>query len=204
MEKKNILKFLSILFSVLGLFLIVFADSIWSELWILSAILYIPVFLGLFVVFLVSIVKYFQENKTWDNIFPGLIVFCFVIMIIFIPIGRIKRELQFKLYKPKMSEVVDKICAGEIPLNNVTKSNQISLPDEYSHLTIGYDNQIDVEIIDNDTIVLFYTFRGTPDGAGGFLFKPESLDIEDLDGKVYFNLYTSKDLGDNWFYVFFD
>jgi len=102
----------------------------------------------------------------------------------------------FALFRNDYESAVDIINKADI---DSTKSI-IELPSGYKYLSVG-GGQVSLSHKHSAKAILFYTFRGTPDGLKGFIKVPNNSNIEEYKSDIASDLHELIDLGDNWYYV---
>ena len=126
---------------------------------------------------------------------PFCLQIVFLCSIIVLPLNRIRNRIEFRLFKSQYEE------AYKLARKDTRKSSQYSyhLPNKYQSLSVGGG---DVYIVKKNTgtAVLFYTFRGMPDGASGFV-RIDSGKIQDFLADMFSEVYDKKDIGNNWYYI---
>lgn len=192
----RIFKF-ALISSILLFLSIWFGQSLWSELWIIYGIIWIGIVFFFIVTVFWGLIFWIRKKREYKFAFlPLLITITFLGLIIILPIKRIKNRLDFVTNK-KQYEV-----ASNLVLETNNKQSKYPtlymLPDKFKFLSVGGG---EVMVINNSISkgVLFYTFRGTPDGMSGFLNIKGDGKIDHFKSDL--NIITTKDLGDNWYFI---
>ena len=196
MKKKPVFIF-SLVASSLFLISVMFGQKYWSDLWLIYALIQI----GLFLLFLTSVVwgiiYYGRKNKEQGNIafLPVLINTIFLSLIIFLPLNKISNRAGFIIHKNMYNTAANEALTKEMGRDGIPKLYK--LPKEYRSLSVG-GGEVLVLGKGASKGVLFYTFRGTPEGKSGFLKINEKGEIGSL--AIYLNAEV-EELGDNWYFV---
>lgn len=107
-----------------------------------------------------------------------------------LPLTWMRHRTNFFINESKYEEAVKYIRSKE--LNN---AQLVVLPKQYEYLS---DGKVLVINSQNKRAVLFYTFRGIPDGFGGFLKIDKQQNIDSLYNSQN---YTIRNIGNNWYHI---
>jgi hypothetical protein len=204
MKSNNRSLFISIFSSIILILFVGFWNKIWSELWMLGAVIGLIIFIIWFVV-LIKLLFFLSKNNTNNEkrFYPLLVHILTLLIIVIFPLNWLREYAGFILFQNQMEYIVKLVEEKKLVPNVSYNSTLISLPGFYSCLSVG-GGQIIVEDLDNGKAVFFYTFRGTPDGRGGFVHISEKERFDNLQGKLFYKLLEKKELGNNWYYIMAD
>ena len=157
---------LALIGSLLLFLSLFYGQKLWSELWLIYGFIQI----GIIIFFIVTVVRglifWIRKNREYRSAFvPLFIMITFLGLIIILPLNKIRNRLEFSANKKRLEKSVDLVLA-----NNPEKTKYPTLykmPRKYESLSAGGG---EVTIVNKLTSrgVLFYIFRGVPDGMSGF------------------------------------
>ncbi|WP_125077680.1 hypothetical protein [Rufibacter latericius] len=107
-----------------------------------------------------------------------------------------RNRVGFFLFRNDYEKAADFASKVEIKPNQ----NTLELPSEYTYLSVG-GGEVSIDNMDSGKAILFYTFRGSPDGLKGFLKTPKGVGIEEYKSISPYEIYEDIDLGNGWFYL---
>ena len=107
-----------------------------------------------------------------------------------LPLNWMRNRTNFFIYESEYEEAAEYIRSKEF--NN---TQLVVLPKQYNNLS---DGKVLVINSQNKKAVLFYTFRGIPDGFGGFLKIDKQQNIDTLYNSQN---YKIRNIGNNWYHV---
>jgi len=204
MKEKDISKYgtirLTVIASIVTILMISYWDKIWSEYWLLA----LPFGLLVLVLFIASLTKsLIFSNKHKDKIrfasLPLTINLLTMLLIFVLPLNWVRQYIEFKFRQSEMEEVIK--LANKNELETVSHSSDLmQLPAEFSQLSVG-GGQVIVIDVNDQKVVFFYTFRGTPDGREGFVYLPDKIKLNGFGGKLYYELIDSKNVDNNWYFI---
>jgi len=174
-----------------------YADKLWSSLWLIYGFIQIGLIILFAVVLVFALGFGMTKRKEYENAFvPLIIMVVFLGVILILPLNRIRNGIEFSANK----ELLEKAVA--IVLSKYSKQTEYptfaKLPSAFQSLSAGGGEVMVVNKLTSKG-VLFFTFRGVPDGMRGFLKIKGDAAIDDL--KEDLNITEAKDLGENWYYV---
>lgn len=190
---------ISVIFSLLVIFIIAYSELLWSEAWILALLIMIPLFFG-FIIILISSTIFLIKHRKIKYLVSLLINVASILIIVFCPLREWKNYYTFHMNFGDLSKIVKMVDSGELKPNVKYNQRLIRLPSQYKNLSVG-GGEIIVTKINDSNIVFFYTLRGTPDGKAGFVHIPDKISLADLEGEIFYELRFQKKLVDNWFYI---
>ena len=149
------------------------------------------------VVLIRSLIFWIRRRHLYSYIFiPFCINMLFLVLVILLPLNWIKDRLEFSLYYNRY-EVASDLAIKAKP---DSASYLYMLPSGYQSLSVG-GGEVLVTNKEKANAVLFFTFRGVPDGMSGFVKTRNSKKNNYLIREIFNELYQIKDLGNNWYYV---
>lgn len=187
----------ALIFSSLLFFSFWFRQELWSAFWLLYGFIFLGIVVAFAVTMVWSLVFWIRKGKEYKAAFTPLMVTVLSLgIIVSLPITEIKNKLWFSSNKTRMEEAV-KLILKDNPKRTKYPST-VKLPKKYELLSAG-GGEVIIANTHNSRAVLFYTFRGVPDGISGFLNIVEDGEFEDF--KNQFNILKYKELGNNWYFV---
>ena len=171
---------------ILSLF---YGQVLWSKFWILFGFAEIGIII-FFISVLISALLFWVKNNSYNYKFvPFLICLISAVTVIILPLTCIRNRVNFSIYKNDYENAV--LYLKKIESN---KTGFVNLPLKYKHLS---DGRVSIIVKQNQKAIQFYTFRGIPDGFGGFVKTDKKQNIDSL-----FNNETNvRDFGNDWYYV---
>ena len=176
---------------------VMYAQKFGSELWILYGYIQIGIVAFFLTTLIISVVFYFRKRHYYSYSFlPFCINLFFLVITIILPLNWIRNRIDFAI-NYNTYEV-----ASNIILDSTSDSLQriYALPEKFSSLSVGGG---DVYVVNNkeEKAILFYTFRGAPDGMKGFLKIEKCKNLKSLVGHFRSEIYEIKYLKNNWYYI---
>jgi hypothetical protein len=188
---------LALISSILLFISLFYFQKLWSELWLIYGFIQIGIIIFFIVTVVWGLIFWIRKNGEYKAAFvPLVIMITFLGLIIFLPLNKIRNALEFSANKKRLEKAVDLVLA-----NNVKRTKYptlYKLPRKYESLSAG-DGEVLIVNKLTSRGVLFYTFRGVPDGKSGFFKLKGDGKMEDF--KADLNVIELKDLGDNWYFI---
>lgn len=170
----------------------------WHLTDVITEFLMIPIWLLVFVLFIVVTVQslfILFKKKDWK---PFFIQFVTIVIWLFVPFTQIALDIDFKINKEEREEVVKSIEQGTLKPNVPNSPNTIRLPEGYEHLSKG-GGEIFIDNNGDNNLVLFLTNRGILDGFSGFVYSPNDKKPRktNFDGDIK----EIEKIDTNWYFV---
>ncbi len=174
-----------------------YADKLWSELWLVYGFIQIGLIVLFTVVVVFAIGFWITKRKEYENAFvpPTILVVIFGLILI-LPLNSIRNRLEFSADKELLEKAVELVLSKSA--NNTEYPTVEKLPARFQSLSVGGGEVVVVNRLTSRG-VLFFTFRGAPNGMRGFLKIKGNGSINDFKSDL--NITEQKDLGENWYYV---
>jgi hypothetical protein len=187
---------LSVVSSLLLLLSVAYGQRLWSDLWVIYGFIQLGLICFFAVSLIISIVFWINKRRNFKlRYLPFCINVLFGSLTIILPLNWIRNRIEFTLYSDSF-EAAYSITSKA----NITSGSIYKLPPKYQSLSVG-GGEVYFTKKDSITAVLFYTFRGTPDGQNGFV-KVSNGKINDIvDNILGGEVYDIKPLGNKWYYV---
>lgn len=204
MKKHDLLKaILMVPFSLLVIGIILldvwYGEELFLDLWIL----YVPIVIFLFALFIISfaytIWRLSENYKLILNWIPFIVLFLFLLFYIFAPVVKIRNKLNYELYKDKRCEVVDMVTAHVMqPEQN---SISVKVPEEYKGISTGGD--IAIYSNENEVVVGFWINRGFLDSGYSMFLYSSSNDMNSIrkQSQDILEADVIEKIENHWFYM---
>ncbi|MVN89639.1 hypothetical protein [Mucilaginibacter aquatilis] len=175
---------------------VMYSQKLWSDLWMIYGFFQLFIIAAFLIVLVTSTVFWIRQGEIYRFSFLpfGLNIIC-LILVIMLPLNYIRNRMAFVVYKDDYQVASNIAVTG--PLD--PGSSLYKLPGKYSSLSVG-GGEVDVLDKSLNQAVLFFTFRGMPEGRSGFVHIRKgnaSFCIKEMFGDVY----KQKELGNRWYYV---
>ncbi|NGY88544.1 hypothetical protein F6Y05_36740 [Bacillus megaterium] len=170
----------------------------WDLVDAITEFLMLPVWLFVYVFFIivtVCTVIHLFKNKKWRPLAIQLIA---IVMWIYFPFNQVNLDLNFKMHQNKREEIPTKIENGVVKPNVPDSPSLIQLPKEDRVLSKG-GGEVVLEPKGKIKSILFFTYRGMPDGFSGFVYSPN--DVRPLKNDFDGNISEIERVHKNWYYV---
>lgn len=170
----------------------------WDLVEAITEFLMLPVWLvvyAFFIIITVCALIHLFKNKKWQ---PLVIQLISIALWIYFPFNQVNLDLNFKMHQNKREEIVAKIENRIIKPNVPDSPTLIQLPKEYKGLSKG-GGEVVLETKGETKSVLFFTYRGMPDGFSGFAYNPN--DDRPLKSDFDGNIKEIERVHKNWYYV---
>lgn len=170
----------------------------WDLVDAITEFLMLPVWLVVYVFFIIvtvcTLINLFK-NKKWQPLAIQLIT---IALWIYFPFNQVNLDLNFKMHQNKREEIAAKIENRIIKPNVPDSPSLIQLPKEYKGLSKG-GGEVVLETKGKAKSILFFTYRGMPDGFSGFVYNSSNDRPlkSDFDGDIKVIERVHK----NWYYV---
>lgn len=186
---------LSLYSSIILLLSMMYAQRFWSTLWIIYGFIEIAL-IAFFAIALVWSVVFWIKNKYKKSYLPFAISITSLALIIILPLNWIRNRIEFFVWKSNYEQ------AALLIYKNMPDSTRTTykLPDKYEFLSAGGGEAL-VENSSKCKGVLFFTFRGIPDGMKGFVKILDGKSINTFTESIGSEVDEIKVLGDNWYYI---
>lgn len=182
---------LSILSSIMLFLSVFYSQKLFSQLWITFVLIQITIIIFFTIILISSILFWIKKNSSYKKKYlPFCISFLCLIAVIILPLTWIRNRTNFFINENNYENAV----IG-IKQMNIKNTQKITLPKKYQNLS---DGKVMVTNIQNQKAILFYTFRGIPDGFAGFL---KIDDKQNIDSLYVGQQYYIRDLGNNWYHI---
>lgn len=191
MKKSNKLLYLSIISSILVIFLKFFQWIIVDEL---TVFLLLPITFFTYAFFIgitVGTTINWFENKVRK---PMAVQVITLLLLFFFPFNQIILNIDFKSNMLERQEVVAMVKNHTLKPNISYNASLIHLPAKYTHLSKG-GGEIIVEKYGEEYNVFFFTFRGILDNYSGFVYTSNDVIFFEEDIK------ETEKLNENWYFV---
>jgi hypothetical protein len=188
---------LSLISSLLLFFDIMFSQALANIFSLFAILIDIPVILFFAIVSILSLVFWIKRSKDYAAPFSPLIInLLFLIAIIILPLNYIRNRIDFFINETDYNR------AYELAINAHPDSTYYNfvLPGKFKSLSTD-DGQVDGVNKEKAHAVLFYTFRGVPDGQIGFVKVSNDKNADTLINQLFGKVNEKKDLGNSWYYV---
>jgi hypothetical protein len=122
-----------------------------------------------------------------------------VLLVVFVPFTRLTIAFDFRVHCATRTEVARDVLAGkyEKEIKHRGSGDLIPLPGRLFYLSSG--GEIVRERRGNDTLILFFSFRGVLSSFSGFVYSPDDRPPENGDFNARFSEIDR--LRQNWFWV---
>jgi hypothetical protein len=189
---------LSIISSILLFLSLFYGQILWSELWLIYGFIQVGIIALFFLTVVWGLIFWMRNNEEYQAGFvPLLITLTFLCLVIFLPLNKIRNRLEFTTNKRQFEKAVNLVLAT----NKKTEYPTLyKLPKNYQFLSAGGGEVIIINKVTSKG-VLFYTFRGTPDGISGFFKIKGDGRIDDFKNDLSGDITELRDLGDNWYFI---
>lgn len=172
----------------------------------ITPFIYIPLITFCWFVFLILwIYGFYKGIKRYKlaglkSFLPSGIMTLFLLLIIFIPFTTIWINFNFSKFKKERELVVNQIYTQTLLPNVEYNKDLIHLDNSYSLLSMG-GNDIFLMKDENNTYVLFYTYRGISDNYSGFVHTKNTLGINDFFKNRACSSSQVIKMDRNWYYI---
>lgn len=182
--------------SVLLLLSSIYADQLWSELWLVFGVIQIGIILFFAVTLVWALGFWITKRKKKKKAYVPIVMMAILLgLVLILPLDEMRNKLKFTANKILLEKVADQVLSENAKITEYP--TVYKLDPAYQFLSVTGD----VIVINKQSTkgVLFYTFRGVPDGMRGFLKIKSNAKVDDFKDELYINAIS--DLGDNWYYI---
>jgi hypothetical protein len=176
---------------------------IFDALWVLAIFLLLIILAFFLASFIWSVVHVCRRKrfKTFKGFVPLLTQVIAIIVVLYVPLGSIARNLDFRMKLQKRTEVINMIRSAELECPKAYGFYDIKLPLAYRYLS-KRSGTIEVERGYQDALyVKFFTYMGIPDGYQGIMYRSDDTVPETRDYRKI--LYFEK-LMEHWYWIIGD
>ncbi|QJX80183.1 hypothetical protein [Priestia megaterium] len=170
----------------------------WDLVDAITEFLMLPVWLvvyAFFIIITVCTLIHLFKTKKWQPLAIQLIA---IVLWIYFPFNQVNLDLNFKMHQNKREEVAAKIENRIIKPNVPHSPSLIQLPKDYRGLSKG-GGEVVLETKGKTRSILFFTYRGMPDGFSGFVYNPN--DDRPLKSDFDGDIKEIERVHKNWYYV---
>jgi len=174
----------------------------WSLVDLLTPFLLAPLLIGLWALLILATVAslvmwLLMRPRRVATVLPLLICGLTLAVLVLVPFERISTALDFARHEAAREALVEQVVSGALE------------PDEHGLIALGSQapllsrggNEVVVEEIGGEPYVLFYTYRGAPDGYSGFLWVPSGGDPRRFGDLGEPHSSTVRPYGGHWYWV---
>lgn len=182
--------------SVLLLLSSIYADQLWSELWLVFGIIQIGIILFFAVTLVWSLGFWITKRKEKKKAYVPIVMMAILLgLVLILPLSEIRNKLKFTANKILLEKVADQVLSVNAKITEYPTVYKL----DPAHQFLSVTGEVIVINRLSTKGVLFYSFRGAPDGMRGFLKIEGSANVDDFKSDL--NITSINDLGDNWYYV---
>lgn len=173
-----------------------FSQALVNIFSLLAILIDIPVILFFAIVLILSLIFWIKKSKDYSAPFsPFLINLLFLIAIIILPLNYIRNRIDFFINETDYNRAYDLA----IKAHPDSTYYSLMLPKKFKSLSDG--GQVEGFNSETARAVLFYTFRGIPDGQCGFVKVSSHEKAYKLIDEVFGVVTETREIGNNWYYA---
>ena len=166
----------------------------------------VAIFYGLIILVIISLIYWIRnEEKVRFPFVPFFVsVFALAVFNLF-PFTSLTLHIDFYLKESRREEIVEMIYSNKINYDS-TRLNREKIEEKYADLSAGLP-EVEVEKINGEIFILFYTFSGLTDNSAGFVYVPDEKVISQIklgkfgQSRIFYNPIEITKFADHWYFV---